>query len=386
MIQVTTGLSRSGGGPFFSVSGLTRAVNNGGAVRASVVGAYRDAGDWPSDRAQWEPVGLDAFPGAGIGPVWQLAAATCNRVAAARARGLPAAVHLHGIWDGGSLAVSRVAKRINDAPIVVSPRGMLEPWALRQSRLKKKAAWVLWQKRQLVEAAMIHATADQEYENVRQLGLRSPVAVVPNGVELPEIDCAIDPARDAPRRCVFLSRVHPKKGLPMLLEAWRRVAPRDWSLEIAGAGEAGHDEEIRQRICQFGLTNVKMVGDLRGDAKWRFLQSAQLFVLPSYSENFGVAVAEAMGAGLPVITTRTTPWKAVCDRGLGWWVDPRVDDLAAALAQATRESPESLRDRGRRARAHVLSEYGWARIGQRMAACYLWLLGLGPATEDLRFT
>ena len=385
MIHLTTGLSRSGGGPFFSVSGLTRAVNDGGDVKASVVGAYRDTGDWPADRMQWEGVCLDAFPGAGMRPVRRLAAATCDRIAAARSHGVPAAVHLHGIWDGGSLAVSRVAKRMNKVPIVVSPRGMLEPWALGQSWLKKKAAWLLWQKRQFIEAAMIHATADQEYENVRQLGLRSPVAVVPNGVELPEIESAQVPARDGPRRCVFLSRVHPKKGLPMLLEAWRRVAPRDWSLEIAGAGEAGHDDEIRQRIGQLGLTNVKMVGDLRGDAKWKFLQSAQLFVLPSYSENFGVAVAEAMGAGLPVITTRTTPWKAVSEHGLGWWVDPTVDGLATALAQATRESPETLRARGRRARTHVLSEYGWPRIGQRMAACYLWLLGLGPATEDLRF-
>lgn len=385
VIHVTTGLSRSGGGPFFSVSGLAAALEADGRIESRVVGAYRDAAEWGEDSRQWQHMGVDAFPGHGLRPAAAMASAACRRLIVARSAGRQVALHLHGIWDGGSLAVELVRRRRGGDPTVISPRGMLEPWALLQSRFKKKVAWLLWQRRLFEAADLLHATAEQECESIRSLGLRSPVAVIPNGIQFPDLAAPQDSQPRHTRRCVFLSRLHPKKGLPMLMEAWSRVRPSGWSLEIAGPSEAGHDREIRHLISSLGLADVRLVGELRGTAKWNFLRTADLFILPSYSENFGIAVAEAMAAGLPVITTRTTPWQAIQDLDLGWWIQPNVDAVAGALADAMRQPQESLRARGRRAQSHVIAEYGWRGVARRMADCYLWLLGLGPSTSDLRF-
>lgn len=383
VIHVTTGLSRCGGGPFYSVSGLAKAVAQSKALRSSVVGAYRDWAAWGNDCEQWTGIDVAAVAGHGLKTVGPLVKATASRIHEVLARHDVPIVHLHGIWDAGSLVIERTMKAFVDLPVVVSPRGMLEPWALRQRRIKKTVAWTAWQRRVFMAAGMVHATADQECDNLRRLGLRMPIAVVPNGIEIPEVPERIPSG--STRRCVFLSRIHPKKGLPMLLEAWRRVAPSGWTLEIAGTGEGGHDDEIRQLIRRHQLSSVSLVGELSGSSKWTFLRSADLFVLPSHSENFGMAIAEAMGAGLPVITTTETPWEAIRERQLGWWVEPTVDSLTAALVTATRSPAAELIARGARARQYVLREYGWASIGKRMIQCYLWLIGVGPASPDLRF-
>lgn len=386
-IYVTTGLSPQDGGPFRSVSGLAKAVTASGATTVRVVGGCRSLARWAEDRHEWLPIEVDATEGGGLGGGARMAAGICKAVAASAAVGRPVVVHSSGLWDHGSLAVDQ-ASQSHAFPLVISPRGMLEPWALNHRRLKKKAAMTLWQRRQLTRADMLHATSEQECENIRRLGLRNPVCVVPNGIELPPEAFTAKPrtaesGQSAKRRCVFLSRLHPKKGIPMLLEAWARVRPAGWVLEIAGNAEGGHEREIAERIKSLGLADVRLVGEQAGDAKWRFLAGAELFVLPSYSENFGIAVAEAMAMGLPVITTHGTPWAAVEERGLGWWVLPTVDAIEHALRQAFAESPAGLAERGRRGRDYAVKSFAWPAIGRRMAACYAWLLGLGPLPADI---
>ncbi len=386
-VYVTTGLSPQDGGPFRSVSGLAKAVTATGATTVRVVGGCRSLERWQEDRLEWLPIAVDATEGGGLRAAAQMAASICRAVAGARSAGRPALVHASGLWDHGSLAVDR-ARRAMAFPLVISPRGMLEPWALNHRRLKKAAALLLWQRRQLTRADMLHATSAQECDNIRRLGLRNPVCVIPNGIELPAADVGAaarvdDRGGRPPRRCVFLSRIHPKKGLPMLLEAWARVRPVDWVLEIAGNAEGGHDREIEERIRSLRLEGVRLVGEQAGDAKWRFLAGADLFVLPSHSENFGIVVAEAMTMGLPVITTHGTPWAAIEEQGLGWWVSPTVDAIERGLRQALAESSAQLADRGRRGREYALDSFAWPGIGRRMAACYAWLLGQGPQPPDV---
>lgn len=171
----------------------------------------------------------------------------------------------------------------------------------------------------------------------------------------------------------------------MLLEAWARVRPKGWVLEVAGNAEGGHDREVAQHIRNLGLNEVRLVGEQAGDAKWRFLSGGDLFVLPSYSENFGIVVAEAMAMGLPVIATHGAPWSVLDDEKLGWWVPATASGIEAALRAATSESPDRLADRGRRARGHAVGAFAWPAIGARMAACYAWLLGLGPLPPDIVF-
>lgn len=384
---VTTGLSNNAGGPFFSVSGLAAALRRCTAWEPCVIGSYGDAARWPRDREQWSDCGLVAMPYGGLGTHRRLAAAALESLDAAAARGAPSLLHVSGLWDAASLAGGLVVGR-RPMPYAVSPRGMLEPWALRAKAFKKKVAMLLWQRRLLAGASLIHATSLQEYESVRAAGFRNPVCVVPNGIALPPDDAApAMPRRDGDaRRCVFLSRIHPKKGLPLLVRAWAAVRPAGWTLEIAGyAQDAAHEADVRRMVQATGIDSIRFVGEKLGPEKWEFLRRADLFVLPSYSENFGIVVAEAMACGIPVIATTGTPWSIVAERGMGWWVDPDEASLASALRQAVSEPPDVLAARGRRGRDHAIAEFGWDQLGRRMAAGYDWAVGRGPATPDLVF-
>lgn len=384
---VTTGLSHMAGGPFFSVSGLAAAVGRSTPWEPSVIGAYGDVANWPHDRAQWAGCGLVAMPHGGLETCRRLADAAIEVIDTAAARGLPAVLHVSGLWDAASLAATLVAGR-RRVPRIVSPRGMLEPWSLRAKAVKKKVALLLWQRRLVSGAALIHATSHQECASIRAAGFRNPVCVVPNGIALPADVAGVAAPRsaDAPRRCVFLSRIHPKKGLPLLVKAWARVRPAGWTLDIAGNTEdAAHEADVRRLAASLGIDSIRFLGEQRGQRKWDLLQQADLFVLPSYSENFGIVVAEALACGVPVIATTGTPWSVLAEQGLGWWVAADEEAIAAALAAAVSEPAEALAARGRRGRQHALGHYGWDQLGRRMAAGYDWVVGAGPATPDIVF-
>lgn len=393
IVFVTTSLSRSSGGPFLSVSGLADAVAKDGGATVSVVGAYADPALWSEDQMQWSGTPVKALAYNGLRSVLPLRDALAATMAHQACGNAATLVHLHGLWDGASLALALLRNAL-ECPLVVSPRGMLEPWALAQREMKKKAALRLWQQGLLTKATFLHATSQMEYEGFRRLGLRNPVAIVPNGIDITSADVArCDPStlsRNAPagspRRCVFLSRLHPKKGLPILLSAWNRLRPQDWTLEIAGAGDETYVRQLREIIAALNLEGVSLVGDLRGSEKWRFLANADLFVLPTHSENFGIAIAEAMAVGVPVITTQGTPWQVLHDQQMGWWVPVDEQAVAAALHEAVSETIPSLRARGERARKYVRESFGWDSIGHRMRACYDWALDRGPLPPDVVLT
>jgi glycosyltransferase involved in cell wall biosynthesis len=236
-------------------------------------------------------------------------------------------LHLNGIWHPLNHWASVAARRYG-IPIIVQPHGMLEPWALGHRAWKKRLALALYQRRDLEAATLLVATAEQEAEHFRQFGLKKPIAVIPNGVDLkaakiykkkPRID------DNGLRRALFLSRIHPIKGLHNLLEAWAAIASQDWLLQIAGPDEGGHLTEIQAKAKQLGISeHVQYLGEFDDEAKWLAYQKADLFVLPTYSENFGVVVAEALAAGLPVITTTGAPWNGLTTHDCGWWVAPTV--------------------------------------------------------------
>lgn len=382
-VLVTTGLSRRAGGPFFSVSGLAHALEHAGDCRSYVAGCYADTAAWPADARQWNGLDLASSPYLGLRSAPPLRDHILTQAAKAAAEQQRAVLHVSGLWDAASIATALVKRRLS-IPYAVSPRGMLEPWALRHKPAKKRLALMLWQKTVLTDAAILHATADTELRSIRAAGFRNPVCVIPNGIEPP----ASHRARSdhGPRRCVFLSRIHPKKGLPLLLEAWARLRPADWTLEIAGHSEDhAHEVDLRRMITDKRLEGVSLVGERSGADKWSFLGDAHLFILPSYSENFGIVVAEAMAAGLPVIATTGTPWRMLAHDNMGWCVAPTVEAITAALREALAAPQLALSQRGARAREYALAQFGWPEIGRRMAACYRWMLGIGPATSDIVF-
>jgi len=309
-------------------------------------------------------------------------------VALADAAALPVAdgavdvIHDHGMWLLSNHRSAALASKVR-VPFVVSPRGMLEPWSLEHHRWRKTAAWSLYQRRDVERAAMLHATSALEATNLRRLGLRHPIATIPNGIDIPERpDDAPRAVASMPRTALFLSRIHPKKGLLDLVRAWASARPPGWRVVIAGPDEARHERDVRESVSAHGLDDVfSFVGNVVDAAKWHLYWSADLFVLPSHSENFGTVVLEALACEVPVITTKATPWESLETQRCGWCVDVGADALAAALSAATALSDETRAAMGRRGRAWVAREYAWASVASKMRASYEWLVQGGPQPE-----
>lgn len=292
-------------------------------------------------------------------------------------------IHDHGIWLPANHRVARIASR-SGTPRVVSVRGMLEPWARNHGRWKKRLAWHLYQRRDLVTAALIHVTCEREAGSVRWAGLRNPLAVIPNGTVIPDL---LPPRPPGGRRqALFLSRIHPKKGLPMLLEAWDRFRPEEWDLVIAGPDEHGHRRELEATVGEWGMAGeVRFTGPVTDAEKWFLYRGADLFVLPTHSENFGIVVAEALAAGVPVITTEGAPWKELATERCGWWTEIGAEPLEEALREAVALSDAERVAMGRRGRTLVQERYGWPKVAERMRDVYAWVLGGGAPPSCVRF-
>ena len=352
-------------------------------------------------------------------------------------------VHNHGLWMWPN-AYAREAAAAAGKPLIISPRGMLEAWSLGRSKLRKAVAWQLFEKKNLQSAAMFHATAESEAESIRQVILplleggkvrkcecEVPIVVAPNGVDLPnparrpgrEVLEERFPAMKDRRWVVFMSRLHPKKGLDVFLRAWARQnvehgalsmergegesrrgeRPKDQEPErsrtadspkangavlsrgqtkespvliLAGSDLIGYRKDVEKMVRELGVQDsVVITGEVQGEMKDALLAKADVFVLPSYSENFGIVVAEAMAWGRPVIASTGTPWKGVADVGAGWWVAPEEDTLAKALAEALGHGREELDVMGAKGRALVEERYTWVAPAERLVSAYSELIG-----------
>jgi len=281
-------------------------------------------------------------------------------------------IHNHSLWMMPNVYSSWAAKGAR-VPLVVSPRGTLSRWAFQSGSAVKRLFWPLLQRPALEAAACFHATAESELEDIRRHGFRQPVAVIPNGIDIPDLP---HDQTSHDRMMLFLGRLHPKKGLDLLLPAWQRVEDRfpDWRLVIAGPDAAGYRAKMESLAGELGLVRVEFAGPLYGEQKWRAYRAADLFVLATHSDNFAVTVAEALAAGTPAVVSKGAPWVGLERHGAGWWVDIGVEPLAAALESALASPRELLAEMGRRGRAWVAAEFSWATIGRQMAGTYEWLL------------
>lgn len=351
-----TSLLPTYGGPAFSVSQLAVALSNVGV----------EVGLWAPDQSAATTPLLPARS--------SIRRMTGSEAYALDSFGKVDVLHDNGLWLPHNHRLGELAARRN-IPRVVSTRGMLEPWAMRHKRRKKSIAWWLYQRRDLKRARCHHTTAEMEARNVQRLGLGVPVCVIPNGVEVPQ-GCpnaaVVDGNRGGRRRrALFLGRIYPVKGLPMLVEAWARVRPEGWHLQIAGPDEAGHRSEVEKAVCAAGLGGVvSFTGSVHGQTKHSVFFNADLFVLPTHSESFGMAIAEALAHGLPVLTTTGAPWPLLAERGCGWWVDSTVDGIAEGLRLATSCDSATLQAMGARGRELVAAEFGWERVAKRFVTTY----------------
>ena len=289
----------------------------------------------------------------------------------------PDIVHLHGIW---SMALHRCAMTCRRLGIkyVIAPRGMLEPWSLQQKWFKKRIARWLYQDRDLKCAAALHATAESEAEQFRRLGFENPIIVSPNGVNVPKNFSRVEHVERVERRVLFVSRMHPKKGVMELVEAWNKLEAQNtlnWVCElvytVSGDLEKAYETKVKTRVKELGLEDQFIfTGALNDDEKWDAYARADLFVLPTRSENFGIVVAEALWAGVPVITTKGTPWQELKECKCGWWIDTGVEPLVKVLGEATALSDVEYREMGTRGRKLVEEKYTWEAVVKMMVKGY----------------
>ncbi len=386
VVHLTDSISRLAGGLFESVRHLSRSVHAVGSTNLSVLGLAdaRSAEDAP----RWDPIPTRVYDVLGPAAFGYAPGLLANLLAQDAAL-----LHVHGLWKYPSIAANHWHRRLR-RPYIVSPHGMLEPWALQQSPAKKRLALWLYQGACLRNATCLRATSEMEMERIRAIGFRNPVALIPNGVEMPPTWAVrSSPAvgvggSEVPssglRTALFLSRLHPKKGLLNLVEAWSRLSKEHgtlaegWRLVIVGPDESGHLADVRHAVHLAGLERfIEFRGEAWGEARWQFYRDADLFVLPTFSENFGLVIAEALACRVPVITTRAAPWEHLESHKCGWWIGTGVPPLVGALRQALATAPLELHAMGKRGRDVVTKLYAWEPIGLRMAETYRWMAGNG---------
>jgi glycosyltransferase involved in cell wall biosynthesis len=302
------------------------------------------------------------------------------------ARGFRAAVtsvdivHIHAIWNFPTWYAMRQSHHAG-VPYVVAPQGSLEEWALRRSRRMKQIYAAVVEKPYFDRAAAIHALTEAEAAQCQQFGIRAPVMILPNGVDLTAIDRHTGVADlradfSLPSNAIvflFLSRVFPKKGLDVLIPAFAELAMArpDVYLFIAGddAG-SGYRSEIERLATRLDMTRrIHFLGELSGLRKFQILRGADVFVLPSYSEGLPIAALEAMACRRPVILTRNCNLGDIETHDAGWLVQPEIDSLGDALRRACASDLERRR-RGDNGRTLVADRYTWNRIAEESIRSY----------------
>jgi glycosyltransferase involved in cell wall biosynthesis len=374
MVHTISGLKQAAGGVSRSVPGLCVALSRAGAYPVLV-----------SQRDRNSPNGSPLLPDPDVVPTRLVEGYDWERLRFSFTPGLskalagicaetrPSLLHDHGLWLHMNHVAATVTRRLKIRR-VVSPRGMLDDWSMQYRGWKKRLAWSTYQRDDLASASAFSVTSAREAASVRHMGFRHPIAIVPNGIDLPDLSGPA-PDHDGERTLLFMSRIHPKKGLLDLVKAWAISKKPGWKLVIAGPDEGGYLSVVRRAVLESGVQqSVDVIGAVDGVEKERTLRSASLFVLPTYSENFGIVVGEALSYGVPVITTNVTPWEELRAHECGWWVDIGVEALAGALGEACEMTDGQRRAMGMRGRSLIEKSYSWRSVAEAHLEFYAWLL------------
>lgn len=287
-------------------------------------------------------------------------------------------LHLHGVWDP-ILKVAADAARLASRPYAVQPHGMLDPWSLRQSAVKKRIALLLGYRKMLAGACFLHALNSDEKNLIEPLALPCPIEVIPNGVFLEEIEplpahgtfyAAHTPLKSKPY-VLFLSRLHYKKGLDYLAEAFTLLARENARVQLVVAGpDGGESEAFQQGVQQLGVRQrVHMVGPLYGRDKIAALLDAACFCLPSRQEGFSVALIEALACGVPAVMSQACHFPEVAEVGAGEVVPLEAGALAAALRSVLTD-PQRRERMAAAGRELVASRYTWSRVAAQTLEAY----------------
>lgn len=280
----------------------------------------------------------------------------------------PDIIHINGIWDLPTIFVQRFAQSHN-IPVIISPHGSLEPYVLTKKSFKKKLALSVYQKKALQKANALHATANSEMLNIKKLNITTPIEAIPNPIETENITIRDNWTKR--NTILFLSRIDPKKGLELLFEVIANNSNKTLKLIIAGEGNAEYINSLKSLAVSLNIPDrIEFKGGVYGNEKWDLYKSVDAFVLPTYSENFGIVIGEALICGTPVITTKGTPWNYLKTHNCGWWINRDFNSLLDAINELNKKSSDELKIMGANGRNLILSNFSGTIIANQMLELY----------------
>jgi glycosyltransferase involved in cell wall biosynthesis len=375
---LVSSVSRQAGGLFESVRGFAKAVasTNADVQVFGIADGYSAV-----DSVEWRPLPVHTFPAQLH--VWGYS----NRLVPAIVNADLDVLSVHGLWKYCSVASQRWHQRAN-RPYVIHLHGMLEQWSLQNARWKKRIAAALYENQHLRKAACLCALSEAEARSIRRYGLRNPICVIPNGVNLPDLpedDRKIQP--DDRKTLLYLGRLHPKKNVANLIRAWTEtfnkhpVSAQRWILGVAGWDQSGYQNELERVAAD---PSVVFLGPRFGSAKTECYRTCNAFILPSLSEGLPMSVLEAWAHSKPVLMTPE------CNLGEGFEAKAALrigttwEEIAAGLKQLVEMSDDERASMGARGRNLVARRFSWPQIGEQIRAVYDWVRGGGMPPETIR--
>lgn len=366
IVQTVAEISAESSGPSYSIPGLCKGLRIAGAkVSLHVRAPLPSNRTFGFDTVAYQGVDGRLLRKLGVTPKMLTGLRkVCKEVDIIQVNGLWMMQNVYPYW----------ATKGTKCKLVVAPRGTLAAWSLRRSWLQKRIFWWLFQRQVLKHADMFYATCVKEYEEIRAAGFKQPVAIIPIGMDLPNV--TTDKIQKPLKRVAFFGRIHEVKCVDRLVRAWGEVAKlhEDWELVIAGP-DCGAKSVVENIVAEGKIPRVRFVGEINGAAKYEFLKEADLYVLPSMTENFGITVAEALVCETPCIVSKGAPWSGLVKENAGWWVENDIATLAKTLENAISLPADSLHQMGVNGKDWIKRDFTWEGVGVKSLQAYEWLLG-----------
>lgn len=374
---LTAGNSRSAGGLFYTITSVTKLLFDKG-IEISVIG-HNDKYS-QEDKQVYGNVPLLTYNRTKLPILKTLGySPDINHILDKYA---PQIIHQQGIWMYHSYAALRYKRTHPETILIVEPHGMLDPWAVRNSAWKKKIVGHLFEYNNLHNADCIHALCQSEYESIRNFGLKNPIAIIPNGVNLPNNLCIKHSSEK--KILLYIGRIHPKKGLKELILAIAIVKKKrpnslkNWELHIAGWDQNGHINELKQLVDINDLNNnVIFLDPLYGDAKENALNQANAFILPSFSEGLPMSVLEAWAHKLPVIMTEFCNLPEGFNSDAAFRISPTPQGIANVLIDVFCTDKIRLDEIGNNGYNLVKHYFTWESVANQTIKLYKCLLYRG---------
>ena len=384
--NLTHSVSRNAGGLFESVRRLMQSLQQTG-MEVCIFGIEDE--NSAADIGAWMPVPARAFR-----PYWPSQFGYTPEFAPALEEFKPDLTHTHGLWMYPSIATSHYCRR-RDIPYIISPHGMLDPWAVRNSRWKKVMAYWLYERTHLQGAACLRALCESEARAMRQFGMKNPIAIIPNGIDLPLLDdgkeLMVDGSlkslkNEGKKVLLYLGRIHPKKGLVNLLKAWAanrksEIGNRkfdEWLLAITGWDQGGHEAELKMLCAELKVeSSVRFLGPQFGNDKASCFRHCDAFVLPSFSEGLPMVVLEAWAYGKPVLMTPECNLPEGFSVNAALRIEPDQENIKLGLHGFFQMSGNDRQAMGARGLKLVSERFTWPRVASEMRSVYDWMLGGG---------